>query len=236
MVIEYARRRYTMDEVISVLEPELGKWFSKFKKLTPPQEYSIIPIMEGKNTLIAAPTGSGKTFAVFLSIINELLKMSKSGQLEDKVYCVYVSPLKALDYDIEKNLNQPLNEIFQDKGLKDKVTRIRVGVRTGDTTQIERTRMLKKPPHILVTTPESIAILLVAPKFREKMKSVKWVIVDEIHEICSSKRGVHLSLSLERLHNLTSGNIVRIGLSATIHPIEEVAKYLVGYNDDGKER
>ncbi|MEM1986578.1 MAG: ATP-dependent helicase [Nitrososphaeria archaeon] len=236
MVLEYAQKRYTMDEVISVLEPELGKWFSKFKKLTPPQEYSIIPIMEGKNTLIAAPTGSGKTFAVFLSIINELLKMSKREQLEDKVYCIYVSPLKALDYDIERNLNQPLNEIFRDKGLKDKVTRIRVGVRTGDTTQIERTRMLKKPPHILVTTPESIAILLVAPKFREKMKSVKWIIVDEIHEICSSKRGVHLSLSLERLHHLTSGNIIRIGLSATIHPIEEVAKYLVGYNDDGKER
>jgi len=237
MTLEYARKRYTMEEVVSALEPELGRWFSRFGKLTPPQEYSIIPIMEGKNTLIAAPTGSGKTFAVFLSIINELLKTGKGGRLEDKVYCVYVSPLKALDYDIEKNLNQPLNEIFQKEGLRDKgVPEIRVGVRTGDTTQPERARMLRKPPHILVTTPESIAILLVAPKFREKMKSVKWVIVDEIHEVCSSKRGVHLSLSLERLHNLTSGNMIRIGLSATIHPIEEVAKYLVGYNDDGTER
>ena len=237
MVLEYAKRRYTMDEVLNVLEPELRQWFSKFKKLTPPQEYSIIPIMGGKSTLIASPTGSGKTFAVFLSIINELLKMSKIGQLEDKVYCVYVSPLKALDYDIEKNLKQPLDEIFEREELKVKgFTKIRVGVRTGDTTQVERTKMLRKPPHILVTTPESIAILLVAPKFREKMKSVKWVIVDEIHEVCSSKRGVHLSLSLERLQHLTSGNLVRIGLSATIHPIEEVAKYLVGYNDDGTER
>ncbi|MEM3403086.1 MAG: ATP-dependent helicase [Nitrososphaeria archaeon] len=237
MVVSYSQERYELEQIIPMLEPELGRWLGRFKSLTPPQKYSIVSIMQGKSTLIAAPTGSGKTLAVFLSIINTLLKMGKEGKLEDKVYCIYISPLKALDYDIEKNLNQPLEAIYRYAEKENSyIPQIRVGVRTGDTSQAERVKMLKKPPHILVTTPESVAILLVAPKFRENLKSVKWVIVDEIHEICNNKRGVHLSLSLERLQALALDKIVRIGLSATIHPIEEVARYLVGYNKDGTER
>jgi len=237
MVISYSQKKYELEQIIPMLEPELGRWFRRFRSLTPPQKYSIPLIMEGKSTLIAAPTGSGKTLAVFLSIIDTLLKMGKEGRLEDKVYCIYISPLKALDYDIEKNLNQPLEAIYRNAEKENRaVPKIRVGVRTGDTPQADRAKMLKNPPHILVTTPESVAILLVAPKFRENLRSVKWVIVDEIHEICNNKRGVHLSLSLERLQALASDKIVRIGLSATIHPIEEVARYLVGYNKDGTER
>ncbi|PKP52803.1 MAG: hypothetical protein CVT90_02505, partial [Candidatus Altiarchaeales archaeon HGW-Altiarchaeales-3] len=154
--------------------------------------------------------------------------MSYSEKLEDKVYCVYISPLKALNNDIEKNLNEPLLELEELAGCE---LGIRVAVRTGDTTNYEKTKMLKNPPHILITTPETLAILLCAPKFREKLMDVKWVIIDEIHALAENKRGVYLSLSLERLQNL-AGRFTRIGLSATVAPIEKVAEFLVGYENE----
>ena len=144
-----------------------------------------------------------------------LTALADKGELEDKVYCIYISPLKALDNDIERNLEQPLKEIEK---IAEKPLGIRKAVRTGDTTQYQRTKMLKHPPHILITTPETLSILLVAPKFREKLSHVKYVIVDEIHSLAENKRGVHLSLSLERLQHLIGG-FTRIGLSATVSPL-----------------
>jgi len=223
-------KAYNKEEILSLLDPLVAKWFSQFPDLTPPQRYSIKLIHDGKNTLIASPTGSGKTLSAFLSIISELVSLGRRGELEDKVYCIYVSPLRSLNNDIYKNLLVPLNSLKK-MAKKEKIPEIRVAIRTGDTSNSERSRMLRKPPHILITTPESLAIILCAPKFREKLKGVRWVIVDEIHELCSSKRGVHLTLSLERLREL-AGEFTRIGLSATIHPLEEVAKFLVGNNRD----
>lgn len=221
------------EEILSKLDPLVREWFLKrFKSFTPPQQSSILNILNEKNVLVASPTGSGKTLSAFLAIISNLVTLARSNGLEDKVYCIYISPLRSLNNDIAKNLKIPLEELAE---MDDTVRDIRVGIRTGDTSQQERAKMRRKPPHILITTPESMAIILCAPKFRELLTDVKWIIVDEIHELCSSKRGVHLSLSLERLANLCNNRITRIGLSATIHPLDKVAKYLVGY-DDGKER
>ncbi|MEM0075304.1 MAG: ATP-dependent helicase [Conexivisphaerales archaeon] len=222
--------------VLDTLNPLVSKWLARFESLTPPQMLAIPLIQEGKNVLIASPTGSGKTLAAFLSIISELINLSQKGEIKEQVYCIYISPLRALSNDIKKNLLLPLEEI--DKIAKEQDIQppnIRVATRTGDTAQSERARMLKHPPHILITTPESLSIMITAPKFKEKLRSVRWVIVDEIHEICESKRGVHLSLTLERLENLCDIPPARIGLSATIHPLPEVARYLVGYSN-GKER
>lgn len=235
MAISVAVKAYTKDEVLALLDPLVAEWFSVFPDLTPPQRYAVASISQGKSILVASPTGSGKTLSAFLSIINELVRLGRKGLLEDKVYCVYVSPLRSLNNDIYKNLLSPLEQIKRiAESRRESMPDIRVAVRTGDTTQSERARMLKKPPHILITTPESLAILLCAPKFRGHLKSVKWVIVDEIHEMCSSKRGVHLTLSLERLQNLCEEQFARIGLSATIHPLDEVAKFLVGYDDESE--
>src|SRR3989338_2670487 len=183
------------------------------------------------NILVSAPTGATKTLTGFLSILNELIDSSEKGILKDMIYCVYISPLKALNQDISVNLVEPLKEM---EAIAGKPLNIRVAVRTGDTSTKERSDMLKKPPHILITTPESLAILLTSIKFVEHLRNVEWCIVDEIHALAENKRGVHLSLSLERLSKLTS-YMTRIGLSATISPLEEIAKYLVGY-DNGKER
>ena len=185
--------------------------------------------------LVSSPTGTGKTLTGFLAIINELFLRSKENGLEDKIECVYISPLKALANDINRNLNEPLKEIYkiaEESNMN--LPKIRVGLRSGDTTQNDRQKMLRKPPHILITTPESLALSLTAPKFKEKFKDVKYVIVDEIHEVSSSKRGTLLSLNLERLEELSPG-FVRIGLSATQAPLDKISNFLCGY-ENGEPR
>src|SRR5437667_1006025 len=219
------------------MEPLVRDWFaSKFKGLTEPQAYAVPLIHDGKSVLVSSPTGSGKTLTAFLSIINELYAKQLRGELEERIYCLYVSPLKALANDIHRNLEEPLRELTELAEREGKpVPAIRVGVRSGDTSPQERQRQVRRPPHIFITTPESIAIILSTPKFREHFANVEWVILDEIHEVCSSKRGSLLSICLERLREQTGRDFVRIGLSATIAPIEEEAKFLAGY-ENGKVR
>ncbi len=232
----FATKENTREEVLGLLNSSVKDWFAQFKELTMPQKFGIKLIHEGKNVLISAPTGSGKTLTAFLSIINELVGLAEEGNLEDRIYCIYISPLRALAADIEKNLNSPLNQIENAyKEKTGKTHKIRVAMRSGDTTQSERAKMAKNPPHILITTPESLAIILSSPKFIENFKWVKWVIVDEIHELASGKRGVHLSLSLERLQEMNKEKFIRIGLSATIAPLEEIAEFLTGY-ENGKPK
>ena len=225
-MIRYASREYSDEEIFKILVPEIRQWFKeKFGKFTPPQRYAVMEIHNGNNILISSPTGSGKTFAAFLAAINELLLLAKKGELEDRIYVLYVSPLKALNNDIERNLKEPLKEIYSKFDIKEK---IRIAVRTGDTTPNERQKQIRKTPHILITTPESLAIILNAPRFSQKLKRIKWIIVDEIHALADNKRGAHLSLSLERLVYNMEKEPIRIGLSATIHPMKEMAKFLVG--------
>ncbi len=228
MIIE--GKPYSDEEILSKLNWLIAEWFKrKFRTFTPPQRY-IFPALEGKNVLITSPTGSGKTLAGFLPVLSELLDLAEKNALEDRVYAIYVSPLRALNNDIRRNLEEPLREIYEiaDVDLQE----IRIAVRTGDTTPEERAKQLRKPPHILITTPETLAIVLSTPKFSKYLRSVRYVIVDEIHALAENKRGSHLALSIERLENLQNGNMIRIGLSATIHPLEEVAKFLVGYGRD----
>ncbi|HIP63113.1 MAG TPA: DEAD/DEAH box helicase, partial [Archaeoglobus profundus] len=229
---------YTDEEISKLLHPLVREWFfQKFKTFTPPQRYSIVEALKGNNVLVTSPTGSGKTLAGFLPVISTLVDLAEKGKLEDKVYAIYVSPLRALNNDIKRNLEEPLKEIYELAKKKNiKLQEIRIAVRTGDTTQGERQRQLRKPPHILITTPETLAIILSTPKFSRYLTNVRYLIVDEIHAIAENKRGSHLTISMERLERLQQGKMVRIGLSATIHPLEEVAKFLVGYDDDGKER
>ncbi|MBI5148511.1 DEAD/DEAH box helicase [Candidatus Pacearchaeota archaeon] len=230
--IEFIEKPNTEEDIFQNMNHLLKDWFKqKFEKLTEAQKYSMLNIKNRKNILISSPTGSGKTLSAFGSILDYLISLEEKGELEDKIYAVYVSPLKALVGDIEVNLKTPLSEIEKIAGRK---IGIRVAVRTGDTTSEDRAKMLKNPPHILVTTPETIAIVLNAVKLIEKLSAVEFLIVDEIHAL-ANKRGVHLSLSLERLQNISKITPVRIGLSATISPLEEVAKFLVGF-EAGKER
>jgi ATP-dependent Lhr-like helicase len=210
------------------------EWFEcRFGRPTEPQEHGWPHILAGRNTLISAPTGSGKTLAAFLACIDRLVRQGVRGELLDTTSVLYVSPLKALGNDIQKNLEAPLAEITQlavERGFL--LPAIRTAVRTGDTLPAERRAMLKRPPHILVTTPESLYILLTAEKSRGFLGDVDTVIVDEIHAVADDKRGSHLALSLERLEELVAAKRgkppVRIGLSATQKPIELVGRFLVG--------
>src|SRR5947199_3548861 len=223
--------------------PLIQDWFvQKFGTPTEPQELGWPHILAGRTTLISAPTGSGKTLAAFLACIDRLVRKALAGDLQDRTEVLYVSPLKALGNDIHKNLEGPLGEILQmagERGLL--MPEIRTAVRTGDTLMHERRAMLKRPPHILVTTPESLYILLTAEGSRAILRDVETVIVDEIHAVADDKRGAHLTLSLERLEALRreavgleairsqgKPTLVRIGLSATQKPIEEVAHFLTG--------
>src|SRR6202166_2094282 len=214
--------------------PLVAEWFvGKFSTPTEPQEQGWPHILAGRTTLISAPTGSGKTLAAFLACIDRLVRKALAGDLTDRTEVLYVSPLKALGNDIQKNLEGPLGEILAlagERGLL--MPEIRTAVRTGDTLAHERRSMLKRPPHILVTTPESLYILLTADKSRAILRDVTTVIVDEIHAVADDKRGAHLTLSLERLEALTYKRPVRIGLSATQKPIEEVAHFLTGARPD----
>ncbi|MBI4438659.1 ATP-dependent helicase, partial [Candidatus Woesearchaeota archaeon] len=213
------------EAIDKILNPTVKKWFFKrFKVFSLPQLFGVLEIHSRNNVLVSAPTGATKTLTGFLSVINELVDSAEKGVLKDKVYCIYVSPLKALNQDISVNLVEPLKQISNIAG---KDLGIRVGVRTGDTTASEKSRMLKKPPHILITTPESLAIVLSSSKFISHIREVEWVIVDEVHALAENKRGTHLSLSLERLQSLSPA-MCRVGLSATIAPIGEIAKFLVG--------
>lgn len=212
--------------------PVVREWFlAKFGSPTEPQIEGWPHILAGRTTLIAAPTGSGKTLAAFLACIDQLVRKSLAGELRDCTEVVYVSPLKALGNDVQKNLETPLAEIMRlasERGCL--MPEIRTAVRTGDTLSIERQRMLRRPPHILVTTPESLYILLTAEKSRRNLAHVRTVIVDEIHAVAGDKRGSHLLLSLERLETVAATTPVRIGLSATQKPLEEIAHFLAGSN------
>ncbi|HEY2820511.1 MAG TPA: DEAD/DEAH box helicase [Candidatus Acidoferrum sp.] len=210
--------------------PIVQEWFvGRFGTPTEPQIAGWPSIVERKATLIAAPTGSGKTLAAFLVCIDGLVRKALRGELLDQVEVVYVSPLKALGNDIQKNLEAPLGEILQLAGQRGLLMpTIRTAVRTGDTLARERRAMLARPPQILVTTPESLYILLTATKSREVLRTVETVIVDEIHAMADDKRGSHLAVSLERLEHLAGRPLARIGLSATQKPIELVAEFLTG--------
>ncbi|MDD3263992.1 MAG: DEAD/DEAH box helicase [Candidatus Nanoarchaeia archaeon] len=236
-MISYLKEPYKISDIDNILTSEIKKWFySKFKEYTPPQRYSIVNIHNKMNTLICSPTGSGKTLSAFMSIINELVNLDLKNELEDKVYAIYISPLKALGNDIEKNLNEPLSEIIKIYEESGKKLNIRVAKRTGDTTNYEKSKMTKNPPHILITTPETFDIILTSKNFRKNIREIKWLIVDEIHSIAESKRGSDLSVAMERL-NLLIPSYTRIGISATISPLSDVARYLVGYEyNDEKTR
>jgi ATP-dependent helicase Lhr and Lhr-like helicase len=219
--------------VLDTFHPAVAAWFSRtFDAPTEAQERAWPALAAGQHVLVAAPTGSGKTFAAFLSAIDQLVKEGLSGPLPDETRVVYVSPLKALSNDIQRNLEAPLNGIREELmalGLPD--VEIRAVVRTGDTTQSERAGMRRRAPHIVVTTPESLYILLGSQSGRDMLSTCRTVIVDEIHAIAGNKRGAHLALSLERLQALTGGALTRVGLSATQKPIEVVAKFLTGAHE-----
>ncbi len=218
-------------DALTAFHPAVAAWFrGRFPGgATEAQARAWLVTSEHRNALIAAPTGSGKTLAAFLSAINDLVVEGLERGLSDEVHVLYVSPLKALSNDIQKNLQEPLAGIrdrLLELGLPD--VAIRDAVRTGDTSAFERNRMRKSPPHILVTTPESLFILLTSESGRAMFKSVRSVIVDELHSVAGNKRGSHLMLSLERLDALCGRRPVRVGLSATVKPLADMAQYLAG--------
>ena len=223
-------------DIQTLFHPAVANWFAlSFAAPTPAQAEAWPAIKAGRHTLIAAPTGSGKTLAAFLAAIDDLVRQGLEGELPDATQVVYVSPLKALSNDIHRNLEAPLagiREQLRRSGLAD--VEIRTWVRTGDTPAAERGRMRRRPPHILVTTPESLYVLLGSESGRAMLKTARSVIVDEIHAVAPNKRGAHLALSLERLAALCGDRLQRIGLSATQNPIRSVAHFLAGAAEDGK--
>jgi ATP-dependent Lhr-like helicase len=211
-------------EQFAAYVPENGGFF------TPPQREAIPLLDEGENALVCAPTGSGKTLAAFTAILDDLFGRARADDLDESVHCLYVSPLKSLANDIHRNLTVPLD------GIADRIDEdvaIRHATRHGDTADAARRRMLDDPPHVLNTTPETLAILLNAPKFREHLRTVEYVVVDEIHSLAATKRGTHLAVSLERLAALADGSPTRIGCSATVEPLDGIAEFLVGRASPG---
>src|SRR3954454_7012979 len=203
---------------LASFDPRVRDWFTRsFERPTEAQAKAWPAIAAGENVLVSAPTGSGKTLAAFLWALDRLVS-TPAPEGERRTRLVYVSPLKALSYDVEKNLRAPL------KGIGGDVT---VGIRTGDTPQRERQAMLRTPPDVLITTPESLYLMLTS-RAREILSGVEWVIVDEIHAVARTKRGAHLALTLERLEHLSEHPVQRIGLSATQRPLAEVGRFLVG--------
>ena len=223
-------KAYTSLMPLQNFHPAVAAWFQRtFDTPTEPQVRGWPAIQSGRHALIAAPTGSGKTLAAFLAAIDDLVRQGLDGSLDDATQVVYVSPLKALSNDVRKNLRLPLEGIACEllaRGLSS--PEIRTAVRSGDTPSSERQRMLRTPPHILVTTPESLYLLLTSDGGRAMLSTVRTVIVDEIHAVADDKRGSHLALTLERLEALVAGPLLRVGLSATQKPIDEVARFLVG--------
>ena len=221
------------EDIKKVMHPLIREWFfSKFKDFSLTQKYGVLNIWERKDILISAPTGGTKTLTAFLSILNYLIIQAEKGILDDRIYAVYTSPLKALSNDIHKNLIEPLEEIEDLAKKKNiKLQKIRVALRTGDTTASERAKMARKSPHILITTPESLAIILTTKKFIENLRELEFCIIDEIHAL-DNKRGTYLSLTLERLNEVSKIYPMKIGLSATIEPLGDVAKYLVGIDKE----
>src|SRR6266571_325451 len=210
--------------------PLVARWFTDaVGEPTAAQQQGWQAIGSGRDTLIAAPTGSGKTLAAFLTALDSLFQEGLRGPLPDEVRVVYVSPLKALSTDIHRNLALPrrgIAERAEASGID--APRITAAVRTGDSSQSERAAMLRTPPHILVTTPESLFLLLTAERSRQMLRTVRTVIVDEIQAVIGTRRGAHLALSLERLQKIAEAPLLRIGLSATQRPIDTVASFLVG--------
>ncbi|MFB6250968.1 MAG: ATP-dependent helicase [Halobellus sp.] len=235
------------EPVLDRLEPAVREWwveeFGQYVPqnggfFTPPQREAIPLVDEETNALVCAPTGSGKTLASFTAILNDLFARDREREdgLENSVYCLYVSPLKSLANDIHRNLTVPLEGISERLGDRGADVEVRHAIRHGDTDSADRQRMLSETPHILNTTPETLAILLNAPKFREKLRTVEYVIVDEIHSLAENKRGTHLSVSLERLEDLAETSPTRIGCSATVEPLSTMAEFLVGRDDEGTVR
>ncbi len=233
-------------DLVERLDPALASWWvdrfgddpgSNGGLFTPPQREAIPAVLENESVLVAAPTGSGKTLASFTAVIDSLLAKDRAGELEDAVYCLYISPLRSLANDIQRNLERPLEGVSDRRAATgEDPGKIRHAIRHGDTEQSTRQAMLEEPPHILNTTPETLAILLNAPKFRDHLRSVEYVIVDEIHSVADDKRGSHLAVSLERLEHLTDGAVTRIGCSATVDPLETIADFLVGCDEAGDIR
>src|SRR5499426_520725 len=220
----------------SLFHPAVAAWFERsFAGPTPAQADAWPAIQAGEPVLIAAPTGSGKTLAAFLAAIDALVRQGLAEGLKDETQIVYVSPLKALSNDIKRNLEAPLagiREALKEQGFPD--ADIRTWVRTGDTPSGERSRMSRRPPHIVVTTPESLYVLLGSESGRAMLQTTRTVIVDEIHALAANKRGAHLSLSLERLSALCSHPPLRVGLSATQKPIDAIARLLIGSLGGGR--
>src|SRR3954470_7141573 len=219
---------------LDVLLPVVASWFrATFGEPTPPQRRGWPAIAAGQNTLIFAPTGSGKTLAAFLACLDHLWRTPRVGR---GVRILYISPLKALNNDVYRNLQLPLEGILSTAEADGSpLPALTIAVRTGDTPSNERQRMLRKPPDILITTPETLHLMLTS-RARSTLGSLSHVIVDEIHALCPNKRGVFLSLLLERLEAINPAGFVRVGLSATQRPLEEVARYLGGLRKIGGPR
>jgi len=223
------------EALLSELSQPVRDWFKDtFPDFTDPQKLAIPSILNGEHLLLCSPTGSGKTLTAFLTIIDKLVRLSLDGKLENKVYCIYISPIKALANDIQRNLIGPLTEI-KERFLPSRAQDIKVGLRTGDTPQSERQKMLRKPPHILITTPESLGLALASKRFRPLMHDLKWMIIDEMHSLVPTKRGTHLSMTMALLDTLIANPVQRLGISATMEPLEEVAQFLVPVKGEDRE-